>query len=102
MLQGIAEFFSACGEVKAVRLAGRLGSKKAWVEFGTKESARSAKEYDNTVRHQMRLCLIHTHCTADMFYMSGCACKCLISAAIKFDYSWHHMSDQVDVASSYV
>lgn len=50
-LQGIAEFFSACGEVKAVRLAGPLGSKKAWVEFGTKESARSAREYDNTVCH---------------------------------------------------
>lgn len=39
-----------CGEVTAVRLAGALGSRKAWIEFGTKESAKSAREYDNTVR----------------------------------------------------
>ena len=32
-----------------MRLAGNKGSRKAWIEFGTKESARSAREYDNTV-----------------------------------------------------
>ena len=32
-----------------MRLAGSKGSRKAWIEFGTKESARSAREYDNTV-----------------------------------------------------
>ncbi|DBA74438.1 TPA: hypothetical protein ACH3X1_011189 [Trebouxia sp. C0004] len=47
--QGLAEYFSVCGEVTAVRLAGTLGNRKAWIEFGTKESARSAREYDNTV-----------------------------------------------------
>lgn len=54
-MQGLAEFFSVCGEVTAVRLAGALGSRKAWIEFGTKESARSAKEYDNTVSHSCNL-----------------------------------------------
>lgn len=49
LMQGLAEYFSVCGEVTAVRLAGTLGNKKAWIEFGTKESAKSAKEYDNTV-----------------------------------------------------
>ena len=50
MSQGLAEYFSVCGAVTAVRLAGSKGSKKAWIEFGTKESAKSAREYDNTVR----------------------------------------------------
>lgn len=47
--QGLAEYFSHCGAVTAVRLAGNKGGRKAWIEFGTKESARSAREYDNTV-----------------------------------------------------
>ncbi|KAL3133355.1 hypothetical protein ABBQ38_007228 [Trebouxia sp. C0009 RCD-2024] len=46
---GLAEYFGHCGEVTAVRLAGTEGSRKAWIEFGTKEAARSAREYDNTV-----------------------------------------------------
>ena len=49
-LQAIAEFFTACGEVIAVRLSAAAGQKKAWVEFNTKDAARSAREYDNTVR----------------------------------------------------
>lgn len=48
-MQGLAEYFGHCGEVTAVRLAGTEGSRKAWIEFGTKEAARSAREYDNTV-----------------------------------------------------
>lgn len=47
--QGLAEYFNVCGQVTAVRLAGATGNKKAWIEFGSKESARSAREYDNTV-----------------------------------------------------
>ena len=49
-LQAIAEFFTACGEVIAVRLSAAAGQKKAWVEFNAKDAARSAREYDNTVR----------------------------------------------------
>eukprot|EP00891_Asterochloris_glomerata_P008471 jgi/Astpho2/8471/Aster-x1521 len=47
--QAIAEFFTACGEVIAVRLSAAAGQKKAWVEFNTKDAARSAREYDNTM-----------------------------------------------------
>jgi uncharacterized NAD-dependent epimerase/dehydratase family protein len=60
-LQGLAEYFSVCGEVTAVRLAGALGNRKAWIEFGTKESARSAREYDNTVS-----CAANKHCSCSI------------------------------------
>ena len=59
-MQGLAEYLSVCGEVTAVRLAGTLGNRKAWIEFGTKESARSAREYDNTVS-----CFADTHCSCN-------------------------------------
>ena len=60
-MQGLAEYFSVCGEVTAVRLAGTLGNKKAWIEFGTKESARSAREYDNMVS-----CFANKHCSCSL------------------------------------
>lgn len=50
-LQVLADHFGVCGEVTAVRVSGTgPGLKKAWVEFDDMRQARSAREYDQTVR----------------------------------------------------
>lgn len=70
-VQGLAEYFSVCGEVTAVRLAGSKGSRKAWIEFGTKESARSAREYDNTVSSPSEIG--GQDCTVQHISINNCA-----------------------------
>ena len=56
-MQVLAEYFSACGDVVAVRLGEKTVPQqltiKAWIEFRSQHAARTAKEYDQTVRRAL-------------------------------------------------
>ncbi|KAK9854453.1 hypothetical protein WJX84_010599 [Apatococcus fuscideae] len=51
--QVLAEYFSACGDVVAVRLGEKTVPQqltiKAWIEFRSQHAARTAREYDQTM-----------------------------------------------------
>lgn len=81
-MQVLAEYFSACGDVVAVRLGEKTVPQqltiKAWIEFRSQHAARTAKEYDQTVRGA-------TCFASKKLLMSSAAVSALIKLHCKLD-----------------